>query len=85
MKSDFTLGGFRFKVTDQDYDYLKAKSVPYKANKNNVQRAFKFKYETEHDFCYDERDCTGSTCEEVNIRFKKGGYITVYYYWSKDV
>lgn len=85
MKHDFTLGGFKFKVIDEDYDFCRAKSIPYKKNKCNLERAFKFKGETEHNFLYDERDCTGTTRETVNIKLKKGGYFIIYYNWFKDV
>ena len=83
-KHDFTLGGFRFRVLDEDYDYCHAKSVRYKFHKNTWKRALAFKEQHEHDFWRCEYDCTGST--QVRIKLKrKGKYMFVYYHWSKDV
>ena len=82
---DFVDYGFKFRVIDSDYDFIHAKSLPYKYNRNNWQRALKYKEENEHDFCYDERDCTGSTCVRIELKVKRNGVLYVYYYWNKDV
>ena len=85
MKYDIVLNGFRFKVIAEDYDYMYAKSVRYKYNKKNMQRALDFKFHNEQDFVYREYDCTGSTRVRIDIHVKKKRYIVINYKCNKDV
>lgn len=85
MKQEkISISGFRFRILDEDYDYMYAKSLRYKYNKNNWRNAMNFKYNNEHDFMRDERDCTGSTCVKIDVR-RKGRYMFIWYRWDKDV
>ena len=80
----FNIDGFTFISTDYDYDYVRAKSIWYKAKKHVLEKAWKFKYEHECDFDYREYDCTGST--EVCIKIqRRGNHFRIIYKWSKDV
>lgn len=85
MKQEkISIGGFRFRILCEDYDYMYAKSIRYKYNKSNWRNAMNFKYNNEQDFMYDERDCTGSTRVEIDVH-RKGRYMYVYYRWCLDV
>lgn len=83
-KYDFVDGGFRFRIVYEDYGYCRAKSLRYKYNWQNWQRALNYKANNEHDFCYAEYDCTGSTQLTIDVK-RKGRYMFVYFCWSKDV
>lgn len=82
-KPDFTDSGFRFFVTDSDYDYVHAKAR-CKNTDDNWNRALRYKSENEHDFTYDERDCTGSNAVSIVLKRKKH-FILIEYCWYKDV
>lgn len=85
MKTNtFSDGGFRFRVLDADYDFCRAKSIRYKYNKQNWQRALEYKERNEHDFTYADYDCTGSTRLRLDVK-RKGKHMFVWYWWSKDV
>ena len=78
------MGGFRFRVLDEDYDFIYAKSLRYKYNESNWRRAMDFKYNNEQDFIYSEYDCNGSVRVEIDVR-RKGRYMYIYYRWDKNV
>lgn len=80
---DFADGGFKFRVKESDYDYCRAKSLRYKYNPQNWERAMRLT-DHNHDFDYREYDCTGSTRVEYYAK-RKGRYMYVYYNWDKDV
>ena len=85
---DWVECGIKFRVLDEDYDFCRSKSVPYKLNKHNLQRALEYKGDMEHDFTYADYDCTGSTQVRIEVKIKKlkkRKYIYVYHYWDKDV
>lgn len=67
----FKIDGFRFTLTDYDYDYIRAKSIWYKATKHMLEKAWIFKNEYQCDFGYIEYDCTGST--EIRIKIQRRG------------
>ena len=80
----FKVGGFQFISTDYDYDYIRAKSIWYKAKKHTLARAWQFKYNNEREYDHCEYDCTGST--EVRIKIKRrGNHFRIIYNESKDV
>lgn len=84
-RHDQSFCGFRFKCIDGDRDYSILKSLPYKFNKNNWNRALRLKAEKEHGFAYCEYDCTGSTRVQVKLKRKKNNTFVVYYCEYLDV
>lgn len=42
----FKIDGFQFTSTDYDYDYIRAKSIWYKATKHMLEKAWNFKRKT---------------------------------------
>lgn len=81
---DFKIGGFKFICIDEDYDFVRAKSIIYKYTKRTWERAMQFKYDRQKDFAWTEYDCNGST--EVRIKVKRhGNHIRIYYNETKDV
>ena len=84
-RHDHRMGGFRFRYIDGDYDYSILKSLPYKFNKNNWNRALRFKSENEQDFAYREYDCTGSTQVRIQLKRKQNNTFVIYYREYLDV
>lgn len=78
------IGGFRMRVLDEDYDYCYLKSVKYRNNRQNYEKMLAIKKDREHDFVNTDYDCNGSTRERLEIA-RKGRYIYLKYYWSKNV
>lgn len=84
-RHDQSFFGFRFKYIDGDYDYSILKSLPYKLNKNNWNRALRFKNENERDFTLCEYDCTGSTQVRIQLKRKQNNTFVIYYKEYLDV
>ena len=80
----FKVGGFQFISTDYDYDYIRAKSIWYKAKKRNLERAWQFKYDYQQEFDHCEYDCTGSTEVRIKIQ-RRGNHFRIIYNETKDV
>lgn len=80
----FKVGGFQFVSTDYDCDYIRAKSVWYKAKKRNIKRAYDFKYENERGYTCTDYDCNGSTEVRIKIQ-RRGNHFRIIYNESKDV
>lgn len=80
----FVIQGFKFIVTEGDYDYFDAKSLPCRFNPANISRFEALKEKTEHDYIYTDYDCNGSTRVWVEMERQKNNMI-VLYHWRKDV
>jgi hypothetical protein len=80
----FKIDGFTFMSTDYDYDYVRAKSIWYKAKKHVLEKAMKFKEEHQRGYDYREYDCTGSTEIRIKIQ-RRGNHFRIIYNESKDV
>ena len=81
---DFTLGRFKFKIIESDYDTMKARSFKYRVTKRRLAEAYDLKESIDHDFDYCEYDCTGSTREQLDVVVDKR-FMALFYYWDKDV
>jgi hypothetical protein len=78
------LGGLRLRFIDGDYDWCRLKSLRYRYTKKLYERMLQIKNEHEQDYIRCEYDCTGSTQVRISIK-RKGRYLFMYYYESKDV
>ena len=80
----FKIDEFTFISTDYDYDYIRAKSIWYKATKHMLEKAWNFKHENQCGYDYREYDCTGSTEIRIKIQ-RRGNHFRIIYNESKDV
>ena len=80
----FKKEGFQFVSADYDYDYVRAKSIWYKARKHVLEKALQFKYDNERDYTRCEYDCTGSTAIRIDIE-RRGNHFRIIYNESLDV
>jgi len=80
----FKVGGFQFISTDCDYDYIRSKSIWYKATKHMLEKAWNFKYENDRGYACTDYDCNGSTAVHVKIQ-RRGNHFRIIYNESKDV
>lgn len=81
---DGLICGYKFQTEDMDYDYYRGKSIWYKATKHMLEKAWRFKYDNERDYCLDERDCSGSWETRIFIQ-RRGNHFRILLRESKDV
>jgi hypothetical protein len=80
----FKLDRFQFTSTDYDYDYIRAKSIWYKATKHVFEKALNFKNERQCGYDHRENDCRGSTKIRIKIQ-RRGNHFRILYNERKDV